>query len=63
MHGPSLLTRFPVQALSLALILPVLTACAALPPLTPFPELPEPQPVDSVPMADSKTALGFKITL
>ena len=63
MQSRSRLRSFPVQALSLALALPALTACAALPPLPPFPSLPAPQPVDSVPMADSKSAPEVKLDL
>jgi alpha-L-fucosidase len=52
---------FPVQGLSLALS--ALTAGAALPPLPPFPALPAAQPVDSVPMANSKSAPEVKLDL
>jgi alpha-L-fucosidase len=63
MRPKPLFRVFPVQALSLALTLPTLNAFAALPPLPPFPSLPAPQPVDSVPMADSKSAPEVKLDL
>jgi alpha-L-fucosidase len=63
MRPKPLFRFFPVQALSLALTLSALNAFAALPPLPPFPPLPAPQPVDSVPMADSKSAPEVKLDL
>ena len=46
-----------------AFALTALTARATLPPLPPFPSLPATQPVDSVPMADAKSAAEVKLDL